>query len=113
MEEKKSNEPKKEVVQQHKLTYGELAQKFNELDLQYRKLMKAYQNAMAQLNDNAFNYTSFFVSMLFKVMEHPEQYKPEFVKWASENIMGSLTTFAQSFASQEENQNTKDDAKAE
>ena len=78
---------------QKKLTYEELKQKFGELHLQYQKLADAYQKAMGALNNRDFDYTSFFLSMLFKVMEHPEMYEVKFVEWASKHIQDALYTF--------------------
>ena len=87
MEEKKKN------GQPEKLTYEQLASKFGELSLQYQKLVNEYQKAVQALNSREFDYTSFFLSMLFKVMEHPEMYTDEFCKWTSEHIMDALYSF--------------------
>lgn len=84
---------------QKKLTYEELAKNFGELHLQYQKLADAYQKAIAALNDKGFDYTSFFLSMLFKVMEHPEMYTEEFVSWASKNIEEALHSFDETMRS--------------
>ena len=85
-----------EKTQPKKLTYDELKAKFGDLYQQYQKLAAEYQKAMAALQERDFNYISFFLSMLFKVMEHPEMYSDEFVKWSAENIQASLTGFAES-----------------
>lgn len=82
--------------QEKRLTYAELKANFDSLYTQYNKLMQAFQNAQSALQQRDFDYTSFFVSMLFKVMEHPEMYTEEFVKWCSENIQSALVTFADS-----------------
>lgn len=91
-------EEKKNVAQTapKKLSYEELQKVAGDLSMQYQKLQAEYQRAVEALNRRDFDYTSFFLSMLFKVMEHPEMYKDEFVKWCSENIEGALTAFAQS-----------------
>ena len=78
---------------QEKLTYEELAKNFGELHLQYQKLAEAYQKAMQALQNKDFDYTSFFLSMLFKVMEHPEMYEVKFVEWASKHIQDALYAF--------------------
>lgn len=89
MEEKIKKQPEK-------LSYEELAKNFGELHLQYQKLVNEYRKAMEALNNRDFDYTSFFLSMLFKVMEHPEMYTDEFTKWASEHIMDALYSFDKS-----------------
>lgn len=92
-------EPKKE---QKKLTYEELSQKFGELYTQYQKAIGHIQKLEASLNENTFNQTSFFISMLFKVMEHPEMYKEDFVSWSAENIESALRSFAAVFQPEED-----------
>lgn len=91
MEENKKNQQPK------KLTYDELNKAVSELHVQYQKLLGEYQKAMQALQNRNFDYTSFFLQMLFKVMDHPEMYKEEFVKWASENIEGALISFVDNF----------------
>ena len=91
-----------EEKKQTKLTYEELSQKFGELYAQYQKATEYIQKLQGALNENSFNQTSFFISMLFKVMEHPEMYNTDFVKWAQENIESALRTFAEAFAEPKE-----------
>lgn len=99
MEEKKKN------GQPEKLSYEDLAKNFGELHLQYQKLVQEYQKAVQALNSRDFDYTSFFLSMLFKVMEHPEMYTDEFCKWTSEHIMDALYSFDNAMKQQPENAN--------
>ena len=99
MEEKKKN------GQPEKLSYEDLAKNFGELHLQYQKLVQEYQKAVQALNSRDFDYTSFFLSMLFKVMEHPEMYTEEFCKWTSEHIMDALYSFDNAMKQQPENAN--------
>ncbi len=80
-----------------KLTYEELNKVASDLHVQYQKLAAEYNKAMEALRNRDFDYTSFFVQMLFKVMEHPEMYSEEFVKWASKNIEDALMSFAANF----------------
>lgn len=87
MEEKKKN------GQPEKLSYDELKQRFGDLFGQYQKLSAEYQRAMEALNNRDFDYTSFFLSMLFKVIEHPEMYSEKFVSWASKHIEDALYAF--------------------
>ena len=99
MEEKKKN------GQPEKLSYDELKQRFGDLFGQYQKLSAEYQRAMEALNNRDFDYTSFFLSMLFKVMEHPEMYTDEFCKWTSEHIMDALYSFDNAMKQQPKNAN--------
>lgn len=86
-------EENKKKGQPEKLSYEELAKNFGELHLQYQKLAQEYQKAMSALRDREFEYTSFFLSTLFRVMEHPEMYNTEFVDWASKHIEDALYAF--------------------
>lgn len=86
-------EEKKKAGQPEKLSYEELAKNFGDLHLQYQKLVAEYRKAMEALNNRDFDYTSFFLSMLFKVMEHPEMYNEEFVSWTSKHIEDALYAF--------------------
>lgn len=99
MEEKK--QPAMQPVQTKKLSYDELNKVANDIHAQYQKLVQEYQKVVAALNNRQFDYMSFLLQMLFKVMEHPEMYSQEFVKWASANIEESLQEFAKSLAPSE------------
>lgn len=98
-------EEKKKTVQPEKLSYDELKQRFGELFGQYQKLSAEYQRAMEALNNRDFDYTSFFLSMLFKVMEHPEMYSEEFVSWTSKHIEDALYSFDNAMKQQPEKTN--------
>ncbi len=91
MEEKKQNK---------KLTYEELTKAFGDLHLQYQKLADAYQKAVQALQSKDFEYSSFYLSMLFKVMEHPEMYSEEFSSWCAENIEAALRSFDETMRSE-------------
>jgi hypothetical protein len=91
MEEKKNQKPEK-------LSYEELSKAASELHVQYQKLMVEYQKAMDALNNREFDYTSFFLQMLFKVLEHPSQYNKQFVSWAAKNVEAMLTSFAENMS---------------
>ena len=78
---------------QARLSYGELAKRFGELHLQYQKLVAEYQKAMEALNSRDFDYSSFFLSALFRVMEHPEMYNDKFVEWTGKHIEDALYAF--------------------
>lgn len=98
-------EEKKKAGQPEKLSYEELAKNFGDLHLQYQKLVAEYRKAMEALNNRDFDYTSFFLSMLFKVMEHPEMYNEEFVTWTSKHIEDALYAFDNAMKQQPENKN--------
>lgn len=95
-------EEKKKAGQPEKLSYEELAKNFGELHLQYQKLVAEYRKAMEALNNRDFDYTSFFLSMLFKVMEHPEMYTDEFVTWTVKHIEDALYSFDNAMKQQPE-----------
>lgn len=92
-----------------KLSYEELSKRFGELYAQYQKAMEYIQKLQNTLSDNNFNQISFFVSMLFKVMERPEMYNEDFIKWSQENIESALRTFADTFKESEENGDKNED----
>ena len=96
MEEKKQNAtPAQEGAK--KLDYEGLRKTCSELaadnrNLSYRveQMAKALDKANKMLESRDFDYTSFMLSMMFKVVEHPEMYSDEFVKWVVANIETSL-----------------------
>ena len=83
-----------EEKQSKKLSYEELSKAASDLSVQYQRLMQEYNRAVKALQEQDFNYTSFFLSMLFKVLEHPDLYKKEFVEWCVDSIQGALISFA-------------------
>lgn len=88
MEEKKN----KQGQDQEKLSYEALKKTAADLYQQNMRL----QHQLEQ-----FDSTSFILSMLFKVMDHKENYDYEFVDWVKKNIQGALTTFMEQFGEQE------------
>lgn len=105
MEEKKNQDAAK------KLSYEELSKAASELHVQYQKLLNEYQRAMGALQDRSFEKASFFLQALFRVMDHPEFYKEEFVEWCTKYIEAALHSFAEdSEASAEEESKAKDEA---
>ena len=89
---------------QKPIPHDELVKKFTELYTQYTKAtdyIKRLEESLKE-SENSFNKISFFISMLFKVMEHPEHYKPEFVQWAADNIMSALSEFSNAFGPEKE-----------
>lgn len=98
------------MEEKKKLSYEELSKAASELHIQYQKLMSEYQKAMAALDDRAFNYSSFLLQMLFKVVEHPEMYTKEFIEWSTKNIESAIYSFAESANSATENTKAKAEA---
>ena len=106
MDTEENNTPNKKVMEEKntkngakKLSYEELERAAGDLHMQYQKLVVEYQKAQQALAEMDFNQTSFFLSMLFKVVEHPEAYTEEFNKWAVENIQGAMIAFAENLKS--------------
>lgn len=90
-----------EKKQAQRLSYEKLNELAKELGINYQKLQQAYEGlkkrydeALEALDDRAFQYNAFFLDRLFKVVEHPEMYKPEFVDWCVNNISASLVSFS-------------------
>lgn len=94
MEEKKTNK-------QEKLSYEDLQKLAGDLSEQNQKMYHQILQMREALERRDFDYTSFFLSMLFKVMEHPEMYSDDFVTWSSKNIESALMTFAEAASPKE------------
>lgn len=97
------------------LTREELVQKLNEatLELQdlkynYSKATSIIQQLQQQLRDADFSYSSFYLSMLFKVMENPAMFSQEFVTNCAQEIENALTSFHQAMT--EAGNEAKDEA---
>lgn len=82
-----------ENTKAQKPSYEDLAKGFAEVQGQYDKLMTAYKQALEALRKRDLEYTSFFLQMLFKVVEHPDMYATEFVGWTTENIEKLMRSF--------------------
>lgn len=110
METKENKEPKKLSYDELKKTASEIHVAYQKLAAQYQKLANEHEEALKALDDKAFSQTSFFLSCLFKVLEHPEMYKnAEFVDWASENIESILRGFNSALTAEPEDK-PKDEA---
>ena len=94
---------------QKKLSYEELNKAASELHVQYQKLLGEYRKAMEALQNRDFEYSSFFLQMLFKVFDHAEFYTDEFVKWSAQNIQDALVSFSESMKPVQEEEK-KDEA---
>ena len=106
-------------AQQEQMSYEDLNQNYIDLNIgyqkllaQYRKLNEEHARALDALQARDFDYMSFFLSSLFKVMEHPKMYNEEFVKWASGNIQSVLVGFSESLNESSDASKKKDEAGA-
>lgn len=98
----------KKVKEQKKLSYEELNQAASELWQANQKLTQQIQKMQKALENRDFDYSSFFLSMLFKVTEHIDLYSDEFKKWTIENIQAALTSFAASYSDLKESEPEKE-----
>lgn len=89
MEEKN----KKPAQKPQEITFDQLKQYYGELSQRYQQLAQHNEQLQQALENQEFNYMSFYVSMLFKVMEHPEMYNEEFVNFAAKEIEDALRSF--------------------
>ena len=94
MEEKKN----KQGQNQEKLSYEGL--KKTAADLYQQNMQLRHQLEQ-------FDSTSFILSMLFKVMDHRENYDPEFVDWVKKNIQDALVSFMEQFVEPEKKDEDK------
>lgn len=88
----------KGTKKQEKLSYEELQKLAGDLSQQNQKMYQQIVQMRDALDRRDFDYSSFFLSMLFKVMEHPEMYSDDFVTWASKHIESALTAFAEAIS---------------
>lgn len=99
------NKQKKE-----KLSYEDLQRTAGDLYQQNQKMLRQIQQMQDALDRRDFDYTSFFLSMLFKVMEHPEMYDAQFVDWTKENIQAAMRSFAEAAQNPEGKEAEKNEA---
>lgn len=99
MEENKTTaQPKKA----QEISFEQLKQYYGELSQRYQQLAADAEQMQQALQSREFDYMSFFVSMLFKVMEHPEMYNEEFTTWAAKEIEDALRSFKAASAPEQE-----------
>lgn len=103
MEEKKK--PTVEGQDQEKLSYDKLKQMASDLYADNHKLSRHVEQLTQQLNQ--FDSTSFILTMLFKVMDHPNQYDKPFLAWVKNNIQKALM---QMLTPEQEEEEKKDEA---
>ena len=92
------------------LTREELKANLDELTIQYRKAVDYIQQLREELQKRDFDYSSFYLSMLFKVMESPAMFSQEFVTNCAQEIEGALTSFHQAMTEAEGAKESKDEA---
>ena len=103
MEEKKTTV---EGQPQEKLSYDQLKKMVSDLYADNQKLSRHVEQLTQQLNQ--FDSTSFALTMLFKVMDHPNQYDKPFLAWVKTNIQNALTSM---LAPEPEEEEKKDEDK--
>ena len=96
-------------VKQEKLSYEELNNVCSELHQNYQKLMAEYRKVTEALQRSNADAASFFLSALFRVMEHPNRYDAKFVNWCVRNIQSALTAFADKYMAAAEEEEKKDE----
>lgn len=92
------------------LTREELKANLDELTIQYRKAVDYIQQLREELQKRDFDYSSFYLSMLFKVMENASAFSQEFVTNCASEIENALTSFHQAISEGEGEKENKDEA---
>jgi len=92
------------------LTREELKANFDELSRQYEKAVSYIRQLQEQLKNRDFDYSSFYLSMLFKVIENNTVFSQEFVSKCSEEIEDALTSFHNAMVQPSGEQEAKDEA---
>lgn len=78
---------------QEKISYDQLKNYYAELRAQYDKAMAHIQELHQALDSREM--TSFALTSMFKVMEHPNRYNEKFVNWCASNIQASVTAMVE------------------
>lgn len=81
---------------QQPLSMEELKRYYGELSQQYQRAVNHIQELEDALADKGFEQLSFFLSMLFKVMDHPELYTDAFQKWSRDSIESMMVSLSES-----------------
>lgn len=81
-----AKKPQEITFDQLKQYYGELSQRYQQLAAQNEQMQQALQN-------REFDYMSFYLSMLFKVVEHIEFYNQDFTDFCLKEIEDALRSF--------------------
>lgn len=86
MEEAKNKE-------QEKISRAELARALDQAQASNDMLVERVKQLSAELQRRDFDFSSFFLSSLFRVLEHPEMYSDEFPKWCADQVEEAMKTF--------------------
>lgn len=99
---------------QEKLSYEQLNHMAGDLYQQNQQLVARIKQMQEALEDTEFNHLSFFLSMLFKVIDHPDSYTGDFVVWCTESIEHMLTGYADTFFKKaDDSENNKPENKSD
>lgn len=82
------------MEEKKKLTYEELQRVVADLHQKNQYLEETLKKYMKALDDKEFEYMAFFLTNLFKVVEHTEIYPTDFVEWSVKNIVTAMRSFA-------------------
>lgn len=93
---------------QKKLSYEELNQIASDLHMSNQRLYSRVQELEDVLSRRDFEFSSFFMNSLFRVVDHAEMYDSDFIDWCIGNIKNAMYSFVQNTTSEE-----KKDGKAE
>lgn len=95
MEENKKNVAAEKATEQKKLSYDELNKIASDLHLSNQKLYARVQELQEMLSNRDFEYSSFFLNALFRVVDHAEMYDADFANWCIDNIKSAMHSFVE------------------
>ena len=84
------------MEEKKKLTYEELQRIVADLHQKNQYLEDTLKKYMKALDDKEFEYMAFFLTNLFKVVDHTEIYPTDFVDWCVKNIVTAMRSFSPS-----------------
>lgn len=82
------------MEEKKKLTYEELQRIAADLHQKNQYLEDAIKKYEKALDNKEFEYMAFFLTNLFKVVDHTEIYPTDFVDWSVKNIVTAMRSFA-------------------
>lgn len=97
------------MEEKKKLSYEELQRLAGELDFENRKLMEHIGQLNAALDRKGFEYSAFFLSNLFRVMDKAEMYSTDFVAWCRKQIEEAMYSFGPEQEIEEKDKDAKGD----
>jgi len=93
MEEVKQNNEAAAPQEEQRVSYEQLKDIASNLHVQNQRLAHENEQMRKALENREFDYSSFFLSMLFKVLEHPNRYDDKFIHWCTNRIKSALISF--------------------